>query len=516
MKATQAQTDCIQETFGFQAIGKRKVEADFSGGYLSSDGGVLLVGEVDKRLRLTDQLSSCFIDDRKQWLVEHSLPVLIAQRVQGIALGYEDINDHETLRLDPLLAASCGRVDVLGEERFSSEDKGKPLAGKSTLNRLELGAEGIESTEIAKDRYYRKIQAKPEEIEALLIEMGVKAIPRKSRIIVLDFDATDDAIHGDQEGKYYHGYYKNYCYLPLYCFCGDIPLWAELRKSDKDGSAGTKEALEKISKAIRKRFGKHVRIIVRADSGFCRDELLTWIESQPNMHYCVGLARNKRLEKMLEPAFEETLKKLGYFQLVERAIEAGADKLPEISELEGSERSFAELRYRTLDSWSRERRVIGKAEITKGKKNPRFIVTDLTGKENWIKKIEDKTQFESGRNLYEKFYCARGEAENKIKEQQLDMFADRTSTAYMTSNQLRLWFSTFAYMLVRQLRATGLKGTRLSKATVGTIRLKLMKIAAQVTVSVRRVYVRLASASPNADVFAQAHHNMQNWRPELE
>jgi len=267
---------------------------------------------------------------------------------------------------------------------------------------------------------------------------------------------------------------------------------------------------------IRKRFGKHVRIIVRADSGFCRDELLTWIESQPNIHYCVGPARNKRLEKMLEPAFEETLKKLDYFQLAESAIEAGADKLPEISELEGSERSFAELRYRTLDSWSRERRVIGKAEITKGKKNPRFIVTDLTGKEKWIKKAENKTQFKSGQNLYEKFYCARGEAENKIKEQQMDMFADRTSTAYMTSNQLRLWFSTFAYMLVRELRSTGLKGTRLSKATVGTIRLKLMKIAAQVTVSVRRVYVRLASASPNADVFAQAHRNLQNWRPELE
>lgn len=489
------------------------MEVDFSGGHLSSDGGVLLIGEIDKRWGLSEKLSGCFTDERKPWLVEHSLSVLIAQRVQGIALGYEDINDHDTLRLDPLLAASCGRPDVLGEERFSSEDKGKPLAGKSTLNRLELGAE---KTEDAKDNYYRKIQAKPEEIEALLIEMGVKAIPRKSRIIVLDFDATDDPIHGDQEGKYFHGYYKNYCYLPLYCFCGDIPLWAELRKSDKDGSAGTKEALEKISKAIRKRFGRHVRIIVRADSGFCRDELLTWIESQPNIHYCVGLARNKRLEKMLEPAFDETLKKLNYFQLAESAIEAGADKLPDISELEGKERSFAELRYRTLDSWSRERRVIGKAEITNGKKNPRFIVTDLTGKEKWIKKAADKTQYKSGQNLYEKFYCARGEAENKIKEQQMDMFADRASTAYMTSNQLRLWFSTFAYMLVRQLRATGLKGTRLSKATVGTIRLKLMKIAAQVTVSVRRVYVRLASASPNADVFAQAHRNLQNWRPETQ
>jgi hypothetical protein len=509
MPTTQAQTDCNQQTFGFQPIGKRKIEADFGGGLLSSDGGVLLLGEVDKKLALTHRLAGCFSDFRKPWLVEHTLPVLVAQRVQALALGYEDLDDHDALRADPLLAASCGRADVLGEERHADEDKGKPLAGKSTLNRLELGAQdGV--------GHYRKIQAKPGEIEALLIEVGVKAIPRLSRVIVLDFDATDDPIHGDQEGKFFHGYYRNYCYLPLYCFCGDIPLWAELRKSDRDGSAGTREALAKILGAIRKRFGKKVRVIVRADSGFCRDELLDWIERKKNVHYVIGLARNARLEKMLGPAFEEALGELGYHEWVRKVWESGTGRLPEIGDLEGSARSFAELRYRTLDSWSRERRVIGKAEVTNGKKNPRFIVTDLTGKEKWARDAECQALFGSGQNLYEKFYCARGEAENKIKEQQQDLFADRTSTAFMTSNQLRLWFSTFAYLLVRQLRATALRGTRLAKATAGTIRVKLMKIAAQVNVSVRRVHVRLAGACPEADVFARAHRNLAGWHPELE
>jgi hypothetical protein len=509
MPTTQTQTDCIQRTFGFQGIGKRKVEVDFSGGHLSSDGGGLLLGEVDKRLGLCRRLSECFTDCRDQRLIEHTLPTLIAQRVQAIALGYEDINDHDRLRLDPLLAVNCGRPDVLGEQRHSTEDKGKPLAGKSTLNRLELGAQSTHG-------HYRKIQANAEEIEDLLLETGVKAIPRKSEVIVLDFDATDDPIHGDQEGRFFHGYYKNYCYLPLYCFCGDIPLWAELRESNQDGSAGTKEALEKILKAIRKRFGKHVIVIVRADSGFCRNELLSWIEQQPKVHYCIGLARNSRLEKLLEPTFAEVLEDLGYNQLVECAQAAGADKLPEISQLEGSARGFADLRYKTLKSWDCERRVIGKAEVTNGKKNPRYIVTDLTGEEQWAQIAENKVVFENGKSLYEKFYCARGEMENKIKEQQLDMFADRTSTGYMKSNQLRLWFSTFAYMLVSRLRAVALRGTRLSNATVGNIRVQLMKIAAQVTVSVRRVYVRLASSCPAADVFAQAHRNLQSWNPQLE
>lgn len=348
----------------------------------------------------------------------------------------------------------------------------------------------------------KKIQAHPDRIEALLLRRGVAAIPRRSDVIILDFDATDDPIHGDQEGRFYHGYYAGYCYLPLYCFCGDVPLWAQLRTSDRDGADGSLDALKKIVAAIRERFGRHTRILVRGDSGFCRDALMTWIEAQENVHYLLGLARNRRLEAMLAPAFWDTAALLDE-DLVLCARAAGAQTPPKV---EGTARKFAELRCQTRESWSCERRVIGKAEITNGENNPRYIVTDIPADAPWIKA---HAALADGRVLYEDCYCARGDMENRIKEQQLDMFADRTSTAYMSSNQLRLWFSTFAYLLMSQLRTVALAGTRMAKATVGTIRLHLMKIAAQVTVSVRRVCVRLSSSSPTQEVFAQAHARLR-------
>jgi hypothetical protein len=491
MHTTQATTECKQQTFDFQELGSRRVEVDFTGGHLSSDGGVLLLREVDASMRLCEKLAQCFTDFRDQDYVEHALPVLLRQRILGIALGYEDINDHEKLRLDPLLATACGRADALGLERHQAVDQGKPLAGKSTLNRLELGAQQI-------NRRTKKIKANPDQIQALLLHEGVQAIPRNSDLIILDFDATDDRIHGSQEGRFYHGYYGDYCYLPLYCFCGDIPLWAQLRTSDRDGSDGALEALQQILRAIRQRFGKHTQVLVRADSGFCREPLMSWIEAQANVSYVFGLARNQRLEELLAPAFWQSAARLDE-DVVLCARSAGAMAPPV---LPGTARTFAELRYSTLKSWSRERRVIGKAELVEGKRNPRYIVTNITGEEPWAKHHE---WFQSGQALYEQCYCARGDAENRIKEQQLDMFADRTSTAYMSSNQLRLWLSTFAYLLMRQLREAGLAGTPLAKATVGSIRLHLMKIAAQVRVSVRRVYVRLCSASPMQAIFAQAH-----------
>ena len=497
MHTAQATTECKQQTFAFQEIGTRRVEADFSGGYLSSDGGSLLLSEVDSSERLCEQLATCFTDHRNAELIEHELPVLLRQRILGLALGYEDLNDHERLRVDPLFATVCGRADVLGLERHQEQDKGKPLAGKSTLNRLELAAHGTSRT--------KKIQAHPERIEALLLERGVAALPANSLAVVLDFDATDDPIHGQQEGRFYHGYYGNYCYLPLYCFCGDIPLWAQLRTSNRDGCDGTLPALQKIVAALRQRFGEQTLIIVRGDSGFCRDELMSWIEAQHNVYYVLGLARNARLEKMLIPAYWESAAQLDA-EMVCCARAAGAEQAPKV---EGTARAFAELRYCTLKSWSCERRVVGKAELTDGQANPRFIVTNITGEEPWA---QDHGSFCHGRALYEKFYCARGDMENRIKEQQLDMFADRTSTAFMASNQLRLWFSTFAYLLLRQIRAKGLVGTRMVKATVGTIRLHLMKIAAQIQVSVRRVYVRLCSACPAQDVFAQAYEKLRLLR----
>lgn len=475
-------TECNQQSFEFQGLGSRKVQADFSGGYLSSDGGALLLRQVDGAHGLCERLAECFSDRRDPELVEHELPVMLRQRILGLALGYEDINDHERLRFDPLLAMVCGQPDVLGAQREREADRGKALAGKSTLNRLELSAQQT-------DGRYKKIAVHAEKIAALLLERGVQAIPRQSACIVVDFDATDDPVHGDQEGKFFHGYYGQYCYLPLYCFCGDIPLWAQLRTSDRDASDGALEALQQIVVAIRQRFGKHTPIVVRGDSGFCREALMAWIESQKNLHYCFGLARNRRLEAMLEPAWGRV-----------------ACRLDE----QGRGREFVELRYRTLQSWSRERRVVGKAEIIGDKFNPRFIITDLTGREQWARGL---TQFADGRALYERFYCARGDMENRIKEQQLDLFADRTSTAYLASNQLRLWFSSFAYLLLGRLRAVALRGTRLAQATAGTIRLVLMKIAAQLTVSVRRIHVRLCSACPMQDVFAQAHARLRALGP---
>lgn len=496
MHTTQATTDCYQTKFEFQELGGRRVEADFSGGHLSSDGGSLLLREVDRAHRLCDKLATCFSDFRDRRFVEHELPIMLRQRVLGLALGYEDINDHDKLRLDPLLAAACGREDVLGLERHQQQDLGKPLAGKSTLNRLELGAHATHART-------KKIQAHAEKIEALLLSEGVRAIPRKSDVIVLDFDATDDRIHGNQEGRFYHGYYGDYCYLPLYVFCGDIPLWAQLRTSDRDGSDGALEALQKIVAAIRERFGRHAIILVRGDSGFCREPFMVWMESQPNVHYVLGLARNARLAEQLAPAFWDSAAQLDE-EAVLCARAAGAHSPPI---LPGTARTFMEMRYQTLKSWSRKRRVIGKAELLEGKANPRYIVTSLTGKEEWAK---GHAWFLDAASLYEQCYCARGDMENRIKEQQMDLFADRTSTAHMKSNQLRLWLSTFGYMLMRHLRAEALAGTQLAKATAGTIRLYLMKVAAQVTVSVRRVHVRLCSAFPLQAVFAQAHQALRS------
>lgn len=503
MKATQAQTPCNQETFPFQALGSRKVQADFSGGYLSSDGGSLLLREVDRNHAFTHQLAKCFTDTRFAPLVEHKLEHLLAQRIHGIALGYEDINDHDKLRLDPLLALTCDKEDLLGENR-AEENQGKALAGKSTINRLELGANGLDKT--------KKIQPHPDRLRDFLIDQGVKRIPRKTRVLTLDFDATDDPIHGGQEGRFFHGYYGQYCYLPLYAFCGDIPLWAELREANIDASKGTLPALKLIIANIRKRLGKKAIIILRADSGFCRDEIFTWIETQPNVHYVIGLARNPVLQKLLAPTYqkflEEHLGKSKYDKLRTTA-EKKNHKQPALPN-DLHHKAYAELKYRTKDSWNCQRRVIGKAAITGGKINPRFIVTDLTGDEDWI---ENTPTFLTGQAIYEDYYCARGDMENRIKEQQMDMFADRTSTSQVASNQLRLWFSTFAYLLLRDLRAEALIGTRLAKATVGQIRLKLFKIAAQLTVSVRRIYIRLCTACPLADVFAQAHRKLRQAAP---
>ena len=464
-------TECKQEVFEFQVHGSRKVTGDFSGGYLSSDGGAVFLRGVDLKMGLLERLAGCFSDYRLPSLVEHKVGELLRQRIGALVLGYEDLNDHDRLRLDPLHALIAGKADVLGEDRLCEADKGKALAAHSTLNRLELGALGG-------DTRYKKIIAKPQEIEALLIEEGVKALPRKSREIILDFDATDDPLHGNQEGAFFHGYYRHYCYLPLYCFCGNIALLAQLRDAKRDASSGTVEALEKITCAIRKRFGRRVRIIVRADSGFAREEIMAWCEDN-GVYYCLGLARNKRLSARLGKGFGELY----------RAIQSGEIQVPC--------RRFEDFAYRTRKSWSRARRVVGKAEILDKGQNPRFVVTNLPagrGREGLPGEPEERF---AARTLYEKLYCARGEMENRIKEAQQDLFADRTSTSWMASNQLRLWFSAFAHLMVSVLRAEVLRGTDLASATLGQIRLKLFKIGARIKISCRRIHLELTSAYPS-------------------
>jgi Transposase DDE domain group 1 len=474
-------TECSEQKWLFQDLGNRKVEVDFGGGYLSSDGGGLILRELERHSGLLRDIAGCFLDYRDQRYIEHSVQELISQRINGLVLGYEDLNDHDHLRLDPVHGLLAGKSDPLGQDRILERDKGKALAGHSTLNRLELSAEAI-------DGRYRKIQPQPDQIEQLLIKRGVKAIPRKSAEIVLDFDATDDPLHGSQEGAYFHGYYGDYCYLPLYCFCGNIPLLAKLRDCKRDASEGTVEALQKIVPAIRQRFGSKIRIIVRADSGFARDPIMAWCEDN-GVFYCLGLAQNGRLGEQLKADFE-SLKA----QLKEAKLEMPC-------------RSFTEFEYSTLKSWAKARRVIGKAEILPKGDNPRFIVTNLP-KEGWNDPVQ-AGRFEPAA-LYENFYCARGDMENRLKEQQMDLFADRTSTHWMASNQLRLWFSAFAHLMMSTLQAEVLKGTELAVASIGQIRLRLFKIAARLTTSVRRIHIELCSAYPLQALFGLVHQRLSS------
>jgi hypothetical protein len=471
------QTECFKEQLVFQDLGERKLVADFSGGHLSSDGGALLLRQVDASLGLSRSLAACFLDRRNQDFVVHSVRELVAQRVNALALGYEDLNDHAPLRRDPLLAAAAGKTDVLGQERVA-EHRGAALASPATLNRLELGCQHAD--------YYRKLHADSRAVEATLLALGVRCLPREAQVLVLDFDATDDPLHGRQEGRFFHGYYDSYCYLPLFCFCGDVCLWAQLRTAERDASEGTVEALEKIVAAIRTRL-PHVTILVRADSGFCREKILAWCEAQREVFYCVGLARNARLEALLEPAMAAARA---------QHILCGS-----------TTRTFAELRYRTLDSWSRERRVIGKAETGAQGDNPRFLVTNLPS-EGLHGADGQRLVSGDGPWLYEALYCGRGHAENRIKQMTLDLHSGRTSTHWLASNQMRLWLSAFAYLLLERLRAWGLAGSELAAATLGTIRLRLLKVAAHVRVSVRRVCVQMSSAFSLQALFAHCQQRL--------
>jgi hypothetical protein len=447
-------TECIPDLFGFEPADGRAVVAAFDGGRVTSDAGALLLARTDRAIGLVRRFAACFQDARAAELVEHLMPSMVMQRVFGIALGYEDLLDHDTLRHDPVLAACAAKLTARRADCA-------PLAGKSTLNRLEHAPDGQPS------RYHR-ISHDAAAIEHLLVELFLDAHAAAPDEIVLDFDATDDPLHGHQEGRFFHGYYDRYCYLPLYVFCGHHLLAAKLRPANIDAAAGTVDELARMVAQIRRRW-PGVRIILRADSGFARDAIMAWCEAN-QVDYLLGLARNARLVGKIEEPLA---------QAAAESLESGKPA-----------RRFAEFLYATRDSWTRERRVIAKAEQTGDKSNPRFVVTTLTGEP---------------RHLYEKVYCARGEMENRIKECQLDLFADRTSAATMRANQLRLWFASMAYVLMDSLRRIGLAKTDLARATCGTIRLRLLKIGALVRISVRRVKVAMSSAWPDQVHYRQAY-----------
>ena len=462
-------TECTQRSFRFHSQSGRDVVARFDGGRITSDGGSVLLGETERRTGILRQFAACFTDHRDPELIEHTVHDLVAQRVYGLALGYEDLNDHDELRADPLLATLIGKVDPTGRDRVRARDVGKALAGKSTLNRLELTTE-----EAGPDSRYKKIVLNGSAVDEVLVEVFLQAHTRAPERFVLDLDATDDPLHGQQEERFFHGYYGCYCYLPLYVFCGEHLLCARLRRSNIDASAGAREEVQRIVGQIRERW-PHVRILLRADSGFAREALMAWCEEH-GVDYLFGLAKNERLRRALGQQLRQAQ------QQCERTGQPA--------------RVFRDFTYRTRKSWSRKRRVVGKAEHLSGKSNPRFVVTSLSA-EQW-----------DARALYEDLYCARGDMENRIKEQQLYLFADRTSAATMRANQIRLWFSSVAYLLLQALRRLGLRGTALARAQCDTIRLKLLKIGARIRVTVRRVWIALSSGSPYADLFEQVYRNL--------
>ena len=464
-------TECKPKSGEFHALGGREVVAHFDGGDITSDAGGLMLREVEQRTGILKKFSGCFTDYRNAEAIEHPVADLVAQRVYGLCLGYEDLNDHDELRADPLLAVMVGKTDPKGEHRRESRDRGKALAGKSTLNRLELTPADAGSGE-----RYKKIVMSPEAIDQLMVDHFLEAHGGAPLQIILDLDATDDPIHGHQEGRFFHGYYDGYCYLPLYIFCGEFLLSAQLRSASVDPAKGALTDLKRIVAQIQRRW-RRVYILVRGDSGFCRDAIMDWCERR-GIDYVFGLAKNPRLLKEIQQEM--------------KAAETESARTGEMA------RIFKNLRYQTLEkTWSRKRRVVAKAEHLNKGSNPRFVVTSLPAK-----------QFPAA-VLYETVYCARGEMENRIKEQQMGMFADRTSTGTMRGNQLRLYFSSIAYILMHDLRRLALKGTDLERAQCTTIRLKLLKIGAQIHVTVRRVWIRMAAGYAYKEAFQQAFDNLQ-------
>jgi hypothetical protein len=452
------------------------VVARFDGGQITTEAGALLLCPVEQRTGILRQFAACFRDYRRADLVEHSVTELVKQRVYGIALGYEDLNDHDQLRQDALLARLSGKRDVEGECRRCAQDRGKAGTGKSTLNRLELTPADAQP-----DARYRKIVMDEAAVDRLLVDLYIQAQQRQPQRIVLDLDATDDPVHGEQEGRFFQGYYGCCCYLPLYIFIDEHPVCARLRPSNIDAAAGSLEEVERIVRRLRFTWPE-ANMILRADSGCCRDALMSWCEKH-HVESVLGLAKNDRLVKKLRKPMREA--EAQWKQTAKPA------------------RRFLDFRYRTRETWRYGRRAVGKAEYLGKGENPRFVVTSLRMDEM------------EARSLYEDFYCARGDMQNRIKEQQLDLFADRTSTSRLRSNQLRPYLSSIAYCILSVLRRLTLVATDMAQAQCGTIRLRLLKIGAQVRVTARKIWIAMAAGHPAAAVFAAAHRKLMHGIPLL-
>jgi hypothetical protein len=463
-------TQCNTPDLHFEPLAQRDVLARFDGGAVTSDAGGLLLRQVEAKFGFIAQFARCFTDHRDPELVEHTLPELLKQRLFGFCLGYEDLNDHDQLRHDPLLAVLVDKNDPQGQNRRRGRDRGKALAGKSTLNRLELTPVRANA-----GSRYKKIVAHLDRMQAFLVEAFLQQYVVPPRRLVLDLDATDNPLHGHQLGRFFHGYYDSYCYLPLYIFCGDHPLLALLRPSNIDASTGALKQLIRIITRLRQAWPE-VQIVLRGDSGFCREHLMRWCEAN-GVDYLFGLAKNRRLLRILGGELQQAKERFAQTQQPARV--------------------FKDFTYRTHKSWSRERRVVGKAEYLAKGENPRFVVTSLAATA-----LAD-------RPLYEQEYCGRGDMENRIKEQQLFLFAYRTSCATMRANQVRLLLSAVAYIVLRALRQFGLAETALAAAQCDTIRWKLLKIGAVIRVTVRRVWVALSEGYPFRDVFVQVWDNLR-------
>ena len=434
-------TNCTQESFEFPALKRRKIECEFSGGDITSDGGVMLLRQMDKQLGLIEAVDQVLLDPRDKSLIKHSQLSLLRQRIYGLCLGYEDLNDHTQLRKDPAIQTAVNRENILGSQ--------------STLCRLEK----------------QNTRQATVDIHKIFLDQFIASFDKAPEELILDFDATDDLTHGCQENTFYHGYYRHYCFLPLYVFCGDQMLVSYLRSSNKDGAKHSAAILKLLVTELRKVWPS-VKIIFRGDGGFNRQSIIRWCERH-NVFYIIGYTRNARLMKIIGAALTTT--------------KANFDRTKE------KQRDFMDFHY-AANSWNIKRHIIAKLEVTEKGQNPRFITTNLPG---------------DAQDLYDKIYCARGDMENRIKEQQLGMFADRTSAHEWWANQFRLLLSSLGYILLESIRRIALKGTELEKAQATTIRLKLLKIGAVILRNTRRIRFLLSSHYPYQDLFRSVSAKLQ-------